>query len=423
MVLIYNNNLLFLFSLAPCVEIFSARCFFISRIFFMSSVMHNTSESSVFQDASGPVTPQPALNQVLAQDLSQLSAYDYVLPPELIAQYPPKQRDGARMMVIDRATGHITHTTFSEITQYLHPPDCLVLNNTRVLANRLMGHRLAADATPYTGQIEVFLLHPDPADPNVWSALLRPTRKLQPGTRIALPGCAAQVEVVEVVAGTHGRVKVWLNGLANVHAVMAAVGHMPIPPYLGRAADDTDKERYQTVYASQPGAHAAPTAGLHFTPHILQQLAAKGVQKAEVTLSVSTGTFRPVSADSIADHAMDAEAYDLPQQALNTVLACKKAGGRVVAVGTTSVKTLETASHNQQGNLQQPEEGWSQLYITPGFDYQVVDAMLTNFHLPKSTLLMLVSAFMGHELMHKAYAEAVEARYRFYSYGDCMLIL
>jgi S-adenosylmethionine:tRNA ribosyltransferase-isomerase len=351
--------------------------------------------------------------------LTQLSAYDYALPTELIAQYPEEQRDNARMMVIHRQAGLIEHKRFNELGQYLHPNDCLVLNNTRVMANRLLGHR-----DGFTGQVEVFLLHPDGSDPAIWTALLRPTKKLEPGTRIVFSHTDAWVEVLSLPGGTHAQVKCHLGqSLQSVDELMTFIGHMPIPPYLGRQATESDKTRYQTVYAKQPGSHAAPTAGLHFTPELLSKLRDNGIHQAEVTLNVSTGTFRPVSTDDIYAHSMDAEQYTLPSRAVDTIQQCKQQGGRVVAVGTTSVKTLETASHNQAGQLTTAESGWSSLYITPGFTFHTVDAMITNFHLPKSTLLMLVSAFMGHELMHKAYRTAVLEQYRFYSYGDCMLII
>jgi S-adenosylmethionine:tRNA ribosyltransferase-isomerase len=364
-------------------------------------------------DACMPVLPCNPLST------TQLSAYDYKLPTGLIAQFPEEKRDNARMMVIHRHAGLIEHRRFNQLGNYLRPNDCLVLNNTRVLANRLIGHRQG-----FTGQVEVFLLHPDADDPTVWTALLRPTRKLEPGTRIVFDATDAWVEVLNLPGGTHAQVKCHLGAnLASVHALMALIGQMPIPPYLGRSATEADKIRYQTVYAKQPGSHAAPTAGLHFTQAMLADLKQEGIQQAEVTLNVSTGTFRTVNTEDITQHAMDAEQYDIPHSSIQTIDATRQLGGRVVAVGTTSVKTLETASHNQGGQLLEAESGWSSLYITPGFTFQSVDAMITNFHLPKSTLLMLVSAFMGHELMHHAYRVAVENQYRFYSYGDCMLIL
>jgi S-adenosylmethionine:tRNA ribosyltransferase-isomerase len=351
-------------------------------------------------------------------DLSQLTAYDYHLPDALIARYPLEHRDASRMMVIHRATGEIQHRHFSQLGDYLAPSDCLVMNNTRVLPNRLMGRR-----DGFTGQVEVFLLYPDPAEDTVWTALMRPTRKLQPGTRIVFDQSAAVMEVLDLPQGTHGRVRCHLNGVASVAALMQQVGQMPIPPYLGRSADESDKTRYQTVYAQQPGSHAAPTAGLHFTPELLEQLTQQGIMRAELTLNVSTGTFRSVTTDAIAQHQMDAEYYTLPAEVVQQITRCKQQQGRVFAVGTTSVKTLETACKNQHGQLYEAESGWSQLFITPGFTFGVADAMITNFHLPKSTLMMLVSAFMGHDLMHRAYAMAVAEKYRFYSYGDCMLIL
>jgi S-adenosylmethionine:tRNA ribosyltransferase-isomerase len=356
----------------------------------------------------------------LPPGLTQLAAYDYDLPNHLIARHPAPQREQARMMVIERAHGRITHTQFSTLLQWLAAPDCVVLNNTQVLPNRLLGHREGQ-----TGVVEVFLLHPitEGNIPHHWTALLRPTRKLAPGTRIMFANTTSFAEVQAVDHGTYGQVRLHLNDVDTVPDLMEKIGHMPIPPYLGRPATEEDKTRYQTVYAKVPGSHAAPTAGLHFTPALLAELAQQGIKQAELTLAVSTGTFKPVIADHIKDHEMDAEFYTLPEDTVKALQACRQAGGRIVAVGTTSVKTLETASQHQQGLPTQAETGWSKTFITPGFTFAATDAMLTNFHLPKSTLMMLVAAFAGYDLMQEAYRQAVAREYRFYSYGDCMLII
>lgn len=354
----------------------------------------------------------------LPTDLTQLEAYDFQLPDTLIARYPLENRDASRMMVIDRATGQIRHSHFNQLSQFMAPNDCLVMNDTRVLPNRLIGQRQG-----FTGKMEVFLLHPDNQDLTLWTALLRPTRRLTVGSIITFNNTTATVEVMNLPGGTHAQIKCHLDQLPNVEALMALIGQMPIPPYLGRNADDDDKVRYQTVYAQQAGSHAAPTAGLHFTHDILNQLKLNGIEQAFVTLNVSTGTFKPVVTAEINDHQMDAEWYTLPQSTVDAINNCKKKAGRVFAVGTTSAKTMETASKNQNGQLNTAEQGWSNLFITPGFSFNTVDALLTNFHLPKSTLMMLISAFMGYELTQKAYAAAVQEQYRFYSYGDCMLII
>ena len=347
-------------------------------------------------------------------------AYDYDLPPELIARYPLAHRDGARMLGLNRKNGRCTHGRITDLPTRLNPGDVLVLNNTRVLPARFLGHREG-----HTGQVEMLLLHPaentDPALPE-WHALMRPARKLTPGTRIILPITGTVLEVTARGERGRGTVRVHLlNTLSTVEALMEAEGQMPIPPYLGRSAEDVDRERYQTVFAQVPGALAAPTAGLHFTPTLLAAIQARGVHIAYVTLAVSSGTFRDVETEHILDHTMDPEQYTLSPEATQTILKAKADGHRVVAVGTTVVKTLETIAQLHKGRLV-PHSDWSRLFIYPGFPFRVVDALLTNFHLPRSTLLMLISAFSERQTVLNAYYEAVTHRYRFYSYGDCMLI-
>lgn len=348
----------------------------------------------------------------------QIEDYDYPLPEALIARYPLPQRDESRMLVLNRATGEIAHHTFRDLPQFLQAGDLLALNNTKVLPARFYGHRQGL-----TGRVEILMLHPEgDASGQIWTALMRPARKLKPGTIVEFPNTQATMEVLAVGERGCCRVMVHPAEHGDVATLMEQVGLMPIPPYLRRDAEESDKERYQTVFAKVPGAQAAPTASLHFTPEVLEQLRQQGVQRTEVTLSVSSGTFRTVEEDDIRAHKMDAEAYTVPEEAAMAVQTTRKTGGRILAVGTTVAKTLETVASEHQGAVV-PCTGWSSLYIYPGFQYQVVDSLLTNFHLPKSTLLMLISAFAGRENVARAYQMALEEGYRFYSYGDCMLIM
>lgn len=356
-----------------------------------------------------------------------LDDYDYPLPEALIARYPLPERDQSRMLVLNRQTGDISHHRFQDLVDFLQPNDLMVLNNTKVLPARFFGNRRGL-----TGRVEVLMLHPASVDipagisaaetDRVWSALMRPARKLKPGTIVELPNTSATLEVLAV--GERGCCQILVHPAehGDVPTLMEQVGLMPIPPYLRRDAEESDKERYQTVFSKVPGAQAAPTAGLHFTPTVLNRLADKGVQTAEVTLSVSAGTFRTVETEDIRGHQMDPEAYVVPDAAASAIHATRQAGGQILAVGTTVAKTLETSAHRNQGQVT-AGSGWSDLFIYPGFTYQVTDRLLTNFHLPKSTLLMLISAFAGREHVAAAYQEALKEGYRFFSYGDCMLIL
>lgn len=348
----------------------------------------------------------------------QVDDYDYPLPETLIARYPLPQRDSARMLVLNRQTGQISHHSFQDLPDFMRAGDLLALNNTKVLPARFYGNRQGL-----TGRVEILMLHPE-GDANgcLWSALMRPARKLKPGTIVELPNTQATLEVISV--GDRGccRVRVHPAEHGDVSTLMAKVGLMPIPPYLRREPEESDKERYQTVFAKVPGAQAAPTASLHFTPQVLDRLRALGVNRAEVTLSVSSGTFRTVEDDDIRAHQMDPEAYTISLDAAQAVQATQQQGGRILAVGTTVAKTLETSAFEHSGEVIACS-GWSNLYIYPGFQFQAVDMLLTNFHLPKSTLLMLISAFAGREHIARAYREALDHSYRFYSYGDCMLIL
>lgn len=364
-------------------------------------------------------TSTPSLAGLFEPNRSGMSLddYDYPLPEGLIAAYPLPQRDRSRMLVLDRQTGDIRHHYFYELPDFLTPGDRMVLNNTKVLPARFYGNRRG-----YTGRVEILLLHPEADGGNTWTALMRPARKLKPGTVVELPDTQAVMTVLEV--GERGCCRVAIDPAehGDIPTLMQAVGMMPIPPYLRRSPEESDKERYQTVFSSIPGAQAAPTAGLHFTPEVLENIRQEGIQTSEVTLAVSAGTFRTVEEAEITRHRMDPEAYTIPAEAATRIAETRQAGGRILAIGTTVTKTLETSAHRHQGQVE-AESGWSDLFIYPGFQFQVVDCMLTNFHLPKSTLLMLISAFAGREKVAAAYKAALEEGYRFYSYGDCMLIL
>jgi S-adenosylmethionine:tRNA ribosyltransferase-isomerase len=342
-----------------------------------------------------------------------VSLFDYHLPPDLIAQHPPAERGDSRMLVLSRAGGTIAHRSFRDLPEYLRPGDCLVINETQVIPARLLGRR-----RPTAGRVELLLLRAL-ADRR-WEALARPARRLRPGTTCDF-GENEELQATVVEYAGEGRVIVDLECEGDLLAALDRVGAVPLPPYIrGGKAELADKQRYQTVYAREPGAVAAPTAGLHFDEAMFRALEAIGVATARVTLHVGLGTFRPVEAERVEDHAMHAEFYEVGEGAAATINAARAAGGRIVAVGTTSVRTLETVA-DEHGEVV-AGSGWTQLFITPGYRFRAVDAMLTNFHLPRSTLLMMVSAFAGREIVLRAYAEATEMRYRFYSYGDCMLL-
>ncbi|HAL93075.1 MAG TPA: tRNA preQ1(34) S-adenosylmethionine ribosyltransferase-isomerase QueA [Verrucomicrobia bacterium] len=345
--------------------------------------------------------------------------FDYDLPPELIAQEPPERRDGARMMVLDRTAGTIEHRQFADLPAYLRPGDLLVVNDTRVIPARIFG-RKAKEGTG--GKVEFLLL--EETAPGVWDALMRSRRRPKVGEQVVLDENLAVATVLE--DGELGRVKVRVESRLPWLEVLDRIGQTPLPPYIQRKEATSerraaDKVRYQTVFAREPGAVAAPTAGLHFTPEGIDRLAAHGVDKATVTLHVGIGTFRPVAVENVEEHRMDFERWQVPEEAAAKIAAAKAAGGRVVAVGTTSVRTLESAAARPEGFG--AGQGRTDLFIYPPYDFRVVDAMVTNFHLPKSTLLMMISAFAGREFVLEAYREAIRERYRFYSYGDCMLIL
>lgn len=338
--------------------------------------------------------------------------FDYPLRPALIAQRPAAARSASRLMVLDRAAGTIAHRRFTDFPHLVRTGDVLVRNVTRVLRARLLGKRESG------APAEILLVHPE-AD-GTWLAMVRPGNKLRPGRTVRF-GDDARAEIVELADGGMRRVRV--HGL-DVDTLMTRHGHVPLPPYIDRPDEPADAERYQTVYATAPGSVAAPTAGLHFTPTILEQVRAAGVQFADVTLHVGPGTFTPVEVEDPAAHTMHAEWYEVPPAAAETVNAAKQEGRRVWAVGTTSARVLESAAPAASAAHQiAPGSAWTDLFIYPPHDFRIVDCLLTNFHLPRSTLLMLVAAFAGYELTMEAYRTAVAEGYRLYSYGDAMAIV
>ena len=346
----------------------------------------------------------------------QTADFDFTLPDELIAQEPAQRRTDARMLVVHRTTGTLEHRCIVDIGEYVEADDLLVVNNTRVIRARIYGHKATSG-----GAVELLLL--EPTTDGCWLALCRASRQPKAGTQLLLAEGQICAEVVR--QGEAGRIEISIQCDRPLFDILEEVGDVPLPPYIHRTRHDdkekADAERYQTVYASQPGAVAAPTAGLHFTPELFAALAAKGVGKAEITLHVGIGTFRPVAVDDVTEHRMDEERYEILPPAAEMIHRARANGGRIIAVGSTSVRTLESVM-TKEGDIR-PGAGRSDLFIYPPYRFKAVDGMLTNFHLPKSTLLMMVSALAGRDLIMKAYAEAVRARYRFYSYGDCMLIL
>ncbi len=346
------------------------------------------------------------------------SDFDYDLPPELIAQTPIEPRDASRLLVVNRATGGLEHRLFRDIGEYLRPGDLLVANRSRVIPARLAGRK--ADTG---GAVEALLLarRPD-LGPDCWEALVRPGRRVREGQELRFERAGAGALSAVVVARTEagGRILRFTPPASDepVDAVLEQLGTMPLPPYIHARLENP--ERYQTVYAREPGSAAAPTAGLHFTPELLARLEAQGVETAFVLLHVGLDTFRPVEEENPDDHKMHSEAFAVDEQAAAQINAARARGGRVVAVGTTSVRVLESLPDAPQVA---PRQGRTDLFITPGFQFRLVDALITNFHLPRSSLLMLVSAFAGYDLIRRAYAEAIARRYRFFSFGDAMLIL
>lgn len=337
------------------------------------------------------------------------SDFYYDLPPELIAQTPLERRDGSRLLMLDKRTGETGHGHFYDLPRLLRPGDCLVMNDSRVLPARLLGRR-----EPTGGAAEVLLLV-DRGD-QVWECLVRPGRKVKPGTRLSFGEGALTAEVLETLEGGNRLIRFDYEGIFL--ETLERLGKMPLPPYIKEELNDP--ERYQTVYSRQVGSAAAPTAGLHFTRELLDQIQAMGVSLCYVTLHVGLGTFRPVKEDEITDHEMHAEYCMIPQETADIINRTKQTGGRVVCVGTTSCRTIESWA-GEDGTLK-ASAGWTDIFIYPGYRFKVLDALVTNFHLPESTLVMLVSALAGREHILAAYEEAVRERYRFFSFGDAMFI-
>ncbi|MCI8821078.1 MAG: tRNA preQ1(34) S-adenosylmethionine ribosyltransferase-isomerase QueA [Lachnospiraceae bacterium] len=339
-----------------------------------------------------------------------LHDFYYELPRELIAQDPLEDRSGSRLLVLNRSTGETEHHIFREIREYLRPGDCLVVNDTKVIPARLIGSREGTGA-----KIEVLLLKRRADD--VWETLVKPGKKARPGVRLCFGDGLLRGEVLEVVEEGNRLIRFTYEGIFE--EILDRLGQMPLPPYITHQLKD--RNRYQTVYAKHDGSAAAPTAGLHFTPELLDEIRKKGVQIAHVTLHVGLGTFRPVKVEAIEDHHMHSEFYVVEEEQARIINETRAGGGRIIAVGTTSCRTLESAA-DEDGVLR-AGSGWTDIFIYPGYEFRLTDCLITNFHLPESTLLMLVSALAGRERILKAYEAAVKERYRFFSFGDAMFII
>jgi S-adenosylmethionine:tRNA ribosyltransferase-isomerase len=362
-----------------------------------------------------------------------VSDFNFDLPEELIAQSPPEIRGSSRMLLLDRATGQYHDNFFRNLPKILRPGDLLILNDSRVIPARLYATRARSQQTQHsspdpTGRIEVLLTQQRAA--NDWTALVRPSRKIQPGERLLFhaPNEAKPVLEAEIIAASEfGERTLRFSPSQDFHAILNKIGHMPLPPYIHREDSDADRDRYQTVFSQQSGSAAAPTAGLHFTPEILAQLKQNGIQIETITLHVGLGTFQPVRAEKLEDIRLHAEHYTLPPATTEAINAALNDGRRIIAAGTTTTRTLEHCAEISAGNFLAPHSGQTSIFISPGYRFKILSGLLTNFHLPQSTLLMLVSAFAGSEagkeLVLSAYAHAIREKYQFFSYGDCMLLL
>ncbi len=339
----------------------------------------------------------------------KLEEFNYVLPEELIAQHPYDKRDEARLMVLDREKKTIENKVFKDIIEYLNPGDCLVINDTKVIPARLYGKKETG------ANVEFLLLNQIEGD--IWEVMVRPGRKLLPGAKVSFGEGLLEAEILEILEGGNRKVKFKYNGIFN--EILDEIGLMPLPPYIKETLKDKDK--YQTVYARDLGSSAAPTAGLHFTEELLEKIRKKGIEIAKVTLHVGIGTFRPVKVENIEEHKMHSEHFYIKQEEAQKINNAKKNGKRVIAVGTTSCRVLESVA-NEDGYVEATENDTS-IFIYPGYKFKCIDALVTNFHLPESTLLMLVSALAGREYILKAYNKAVEDKYKFFSFGDAMIIL
>jgi S-adenosylmethionine:tRNA ribosyltransferase-isomerase len=370
---------------------------------------------------------------LLNSHLMRLDDVDYHLPEGQIAQRPLDRRDSSRLLELSRTEGGFRDRLFVELPDLLHGDELMVLNNARVIPARLFGRRAGVHSQPpsrstrgehLSGKVEVFLTRQ--LDPETWEALVRPGRKMQTGERVFFGEGELEAEVISRGELGVRTLRFVSRDTRSVAEHLERLGHIPLPPYIHRVDEENDRERYQTVFARRPGAIAAPTAGLHFTPEILDRIRARGVEVCELTLEVGLGTFQPVHAETLEEHVMHSETYEIPAQTAQCIETARAAGRRILAVGTTVVRALEDAALRaaQTGSAELLLSGSAdaRLFIYPGFRFRVVDALLTNFHLPRSTLLAMVCAFAGHEQVLAAYAHAVQAGYRFYSYGDCMLI-
>jgi len=344
----------------------------------------------------------------------KISEFDYELPEELITQHPLEQRDASRMLILNRETQSWTDTKFTEFPNLIRPEDVVVVNNTRVFPARLIGQR-----DPTGGRVEILLMRE--IEPSLWEALVRPAHRMKAGERIRFGDSGLRGDIIEV--GGSGTRLIRFESKESVDTLLSDVGQTPLPPYISRpeGTTDEDEERYQTVFAQEKGAVAAPTAGLHFTPQVIKTLTAMGASLVEITLHVGYGTFEPVRVDNIEHHQVGSEFFEIRKEAAEVINETREHGGSVVAVGTTTTRALESAV-NADG-IVEPGKRQTSLTITPGYEFQIVDSLLTNFHLPRSSLLLLVSAFAGREFTLAAYRHAVDQRFRFYSYGDCMFVI
>ncbi len=342
----------------------------------------------------------------------KVSLFDYHLPEELIAQYPLLERDHSRLMVLNRDTNDIQHTTFAQLPEFLSPGDLMVLNNTKVIPARLIGRKERSG-----GKVEVFLL--SPRGQGLWEALVKRSSRTDSGTKVIFGDGRLVAKILGKTEAGGRLVQFEHNG--DLGGLIEEFGRPPLPPYIKREVDNSDKERYQTIYAKEKGAVAAPTAGLHFTEALFARMKARDIKTVELMLHVGLGTFQPVRAETVEDHDLHSEEFEITPESAQQINATRGSGGKIVAVGTTSVRAIESSAERDGTVL--PRSGSTNIFIYPGYRFRAVDALVTNFHLPKSTLLMLVSAFAGREFVMEAYREAVTRKYRFYSYGDAMLIL
>ena len=353
----------------------------------------------------------------------RVTDFDFDLPLELIAQEPPAVRGQSRMLTVDRQTGALRDASFADFAAQLNPGDLLVLNDTRVIPARLYAQRTTIrERQPSTGLIEVLLT--EPTNDNCWRALVKPGKRVQVGDRLVFPSAAGETELeAEVLErGEFGERLIRFAPVNDFFAVLERIGHMPLPPYIHRDDSASDRERYQTVFSRERGSVAAPTAGLHFTPQVLDAITARGVEIVRITLHVGLGTFAPLRVERVDEIHLHRERYTLSADAANALNAAVREHRRIVAVGTTVVRTLEHCAFEAHGQPLEPHSGVTQIFISPGFEFSLVGALLTNFHLPQSSLLMLVSAFAEREKVLAAYRHAVQQKYRFFSYGDCMFL-